>query len=33
MYKLDKILAGESLDELVNALITEDQAAALASDG
>lgn len=33
LYKLDKILAGESLDELVNALITEDQAAALASDG
>ncbi len=33
LYKLDKILAGESLDELVNSLITEDQAAALASDG
>ncbi|MEC8728371.1 MAG: peptide chain release factor 1 [Candidatus Puniceispirillales bacterium] len=33
LYKLDKILAGESLDELVDALITEDQAAALASDG
>jgi peptide chain release factor 1 len=33
LYKLDKILAGESLDELINALITEDQAAALASDG
>lgn len=32
LYKLEKILAGESLDEMVDALITEDQAAALASD-
>ncbi len=33
LYKLDKILAGEALDEMVNALISEDQAAALAAGG
>ena len=31
LYKLDKILAGEALDALVDALIAEDQAAALAA--
>jgi len=30
LYKLDKVLAGEALDELVDALIAEDQAAKLA---
>ena len=30
LYKLDKILAGEALDELVDALASEDQAARLA---
>ena len=33
LYKLDKFLAGEALDEMVNALISEDQAAALAAGG
>ena len=32
LYKLEKILAGENLDEMIDALITEDQAAALASN-
>ncbi len=31
LYKLDKILAGEALDELVDALTTEDEAARLAA--
>ncbi|MGC6413063.1 MAG: peptide chain release factor 1 [Candidatus Puniceispirillaceae bacterium] len=31
LYKLDRILAGEALDEVVNALAAEDQAARLAS--
>ena len=30
IYKLDRILAGEALDEMVDALITEDRAARLA---
>ena len=30
LYKLDKVLLGEALDELVDALVTEDQAARLA---
>ncbi len=32
MHKLDRILDGEALDELVDALVTEDQAARLALD-
>ncbi len=32
VHKLDKILAGEALGELIDALITEDQAARLADD-
>ena len=32
MHKLDRILDGEALDELVDALVTEDQAARLAVD-
>jgi peptide chain release factor 1 len=31
LYKLDKVMAGEALDELIEALITEDQAAQLAA--
>ena len=31
LYKLDKVLAGEALDELVEALLAEDQAARLAA--
>jgi len=31
LYKLDQVLAGDALDELVDALITEDQAARLAA--
>jgi peptide chain release factor 1 len=31
LYKLDKVLSGEALDELLDALITEDQAAKLAA--
>jgi peptide chain release factor 1 len=31
LYKLDKVIAGEALDELVSALITEHQAAQLAA--
>jgi peptide chain release factor 1 len=30
LYKLDQIMAGEGLDEVISALITEDQAAKLA---
>ena len=33
LYKLDKVIAGEALDELVSALITEHQAAQLAEMG
>ncbi len=33
LYKLDQIMEGEGLDELVEALITEDQAARLAAAG
>jgi len=32
MHKLEKILDGEALDELVDALVTEDQAARLSED-
>ncbi|WP_029042388.1 peptide chain release factor 1 [Cucumibacter marinus] len=31
LYKLDKVIAGEALDEIIDALITEDQAAKLAA--
>ncbi len=31
LYKLDKVLAGEALDEIIDALITEDQAERLAA--
>jgi peptide chain release factor 1 len=31
LYKLDKVIAGDALDELIGALITEDQAAQLAA--
>jgi len=31
LYKLDKVLLGEALDEIIDALIAEDQAARLAS--
>jgi peptide chain release factor 1 len=30
LYKLDKVITGEALDELIEALITENQAAQLA---
>ena len=33
LYKLDKVIAGEALDELVEALISEDQAQRLAEGG
>ena len=32
LYKLDKVLSGEALDELIEALITEDQAARLVDE-
>jgi peptide chain release factor 1 len=32
LHKLDRILDGEALDELIDALTTEDQAAQLAED-
>ena len=31
LYKLDKVIAGDALDELIDALITENQAAQLAA--
>ena len=31
LYKLDKVITGEALDELIGALITENQAAQLAA--
>jgi peptide chain release factor 1 len=31
LYKLDKVITGEALDELIEALITEHQAAQLAT--
>ncbi len=31
LYKIEKVLAGEALDELVEALIAEDEAARLAA--
>ncbi|HUH84529.1 MAG TPA: peptide chain release factor 1, partial [Stellaceae bacterium] len=30
LYKIDKVMAGEALDEFIDALIAEDQAAKLA---
>jgi peptide chain release factor 1 len=33
LYKLDQVLSGEALDEVIEALITEHQAALLAADG
>ena len=33
LYKLEQVLAGEALDELIDALITEDQAKLLAAQG
>ena len=30
MYKLDRVIAGEALDEVIDALISEDQARRLA---
>ncbi|MFQ5971322.1 MAG: peptide chain release factor 1 [Alphaproteobacteria bacterium] len=32
MHKLDKVLSGEALDEIIDALVTEDQAARLAEE-
>ncbi len=32
LYKLDKVIAGEALDEIIDALITEHQANLLASE-
>ncbi len=31
LYKLDKVLSGEALDEIIDALLSEDQAARLAA--
>ena len=31
LYKIDKVMAGEALDELIDALVAEDQAARLAA--
>ncbi len=31
LYKLDRVLAGEALDEIIDALATEDQAVQLAA--
>ena len=31
LYKLDKVIAGDALDEMIEALITENQAAQLAA--
>ncbi|MBV9701783.1 MAG: peptide chain release factor 1, partial [Methylobacteriaceae bacterium] len=31
LYKLDKVMSGEALDEIIDALTTEDQAAQLAA--
>jgi peptide chain release factor 1 len=33
LYKLDQVLSGEALDEIINALITEHQASLLAAEG
>jgi peptide chain release factor 1 len=30
LYKIDKVIGGEALDEIIEALISEDQAAKLA---
>ena len=30
LYKIDKVMSGEALDEIIDALIAEDQAARLA---
>ncbi|MHA1565301.1 MAG: peptide chain release factor 1, partial [Alphaproteobacteria bacterium] len=32
LHKLEKVLSGEALDELIDALIAEDQAAQLAEE-
>jgi peptide chain release factor 1 len=32
LYKLDKVIGGEALDEIIDALITEHQASLLASE-
>jgi peptide chain release factor 1 len=32
LYKLDQVLSGEALDELINALITDHQATLLARE-
>jgi peptide chain release factor 1 len=31
LYKIDKVMTGEALDELIQALVTEDQTARLAA--
>ena len=31
LYKIDKVMSGEALDEITKALLTEDQAAKLAA--
>jgi peptide chain release factor 1 len=33
LYQLDKVLSGDALDELVDALITDHQASLLAAQG
>ena len=33
LYKLERVLNGESLDEVIDALVTEDQAQRLATSG
>jgi len=33
LYKLDQVLSGEALDEIIEALITEHQATLLAAEG
>ena len=33
LYKLDEVLSGEALDEVVDALITDHQASLLAAEG
>lgn len=31
LYKIDRVLSGEALDEIIDAILAEDQAAKLAS--
>ena len=33
LYKLEEVLAGKALDEIIDALMTEHQAALLAAEG